>query len=83
MHVEDPNEELQRLRAQVADMQAERDAQDVEATRTKKARTLSSPSADLVSIQSGGAGCVRTQSDVMLTLIDAADNALREVGRSS
>ena len=56
MHVEDPNEELQRLRAQVADMQAERDAQDVEATRTKKARTLSSPSADLVSIQSGGAG---------------------------
>ena len=64
MHVEVPNEELQRLRAQVADMQAERDAiQEVEATRTKKARTLSSPSADLVSIQSGGVGCVRTQSD--------------------
>ena len=74
----------QRLRAQLADMQAEREAmQEVEAIRTKKARTLSSPSADLVSMQSGGVGCVRAQSDVMLTLIVAADNAFREVGRSS
>ena len=45
--------------------------QEVEAIRTKKARTLLSLSADLVSIQSGGVGCVLTQSDVLLTLIDA------------
>ena len=64
----DPNEELIRLRAQVAELQSERQAiQESESSRSKKART--SVSTELV------------PSVVRSNLIEAADTALRDVGR--
>ena len=80
MDVEDPAEEVRRLRAQVAELQHDRAAkQEVEENRAKKARILSMPPLDLTPIHSGVGGGARSASDVVLTLIDAADSALREV----
>ena len=74
----DPNEELIRLRAQVAELQSERQAiQESESSRSKKART--SVSTELVPLQ-GGAG-LDNPSVVMSNLIEAADTALRDAGR--
>ena len=74
----DPNEELIRLRAQVAELQSERQAiQEAESSRSKKARTW--VSTELVPLQGGGG--VDNPSVVMSNLIEAADSALRDAGR--
>ena len=78
MDVEDPEEEVRRLRAQVAELQHERAArQEVEESKAKKARVLSTPTLDLVPIHSGAAGW-RHASDTMQNVIDAADSTLKE-----
>ena len=76
MDVEDSEEEVRRLRAQVAELQQERAArQEVEESKAKKARVLSTPTLDLAPIHSGGS---RSASDTMQNLIDAADSTLKE-----
>ena len=66
------NEEISKLRAQVAELQMERQSvQEAESSRSKKARTLGGISTDLSPLQGGA----------MMTLIDAADSTLREAGR--
>ena len=77
MEVE-PNEEIVRLRPLVAELQKER-VQEVEANRTKKARTLAGSFTDLAHYQGGHSA--QNPSEVMSTLIDAADSTLREAGR--
>ena len=77
MEVE-PNEEIVKLRALVAKLQKER-AQEVEANRTKKARTLAGFCSDLAHCQGGHSA--QNPSEVMSTLIDAADSTLKEAGR--
>ena len=77
MEVE-PNEEIVRLRALVAELQKER-VQEVEANRTKKARTLAGSCTDLAHYQGGHSA--QNPSEVMSTLIDAADSTLRDAGR--
>ena len=74
----DPNEELIRLRAQVAELQERQAGQEADSSR-KKARTteLSLTTA----ITSHGKGGVENPSVVMSSLIEAADSALREAGR--
>ena len=60
--VEDPKEEVRRLRAQVAELQHERAArQEAEESRAKKARILSTPPLDLSPLHSGwgSAQCLR------------------------
>ena len=74
------NEEISKLRAQVAELQMERQSvQEAESSRSKKVRTLGGISTDLSPLQGGGA---HNPSDVMMTLIDAVDSTLREAGRS-
>ena len=74
----DPMEELIRLRAQVAELQSKRQAnQEAETSRSKKART--SVSTEMVPLQGGGG--VDNPSVVMSNLIEAADSALRDAGR--
>ena len=76
--VEDPQEEVRRLRVQVADLQHERAArQEVEESKAKKARVLSTPTLDLAPIHSGATG-LRNASDMMQNLIDVADSTLKE-----
>ena len=80
MDVDSSMEELIRLRAQVAELQCERQAiQEAESSRSKKART-SVPTA-LVPLQ-GGDG-LDNPSAVMSNLIEAADSALRDAGRGA
>ena len=76
MEVE-PNEEIVRLRALVAELQKER-VQEVEANRTKKARMAGSCT-DLAHCQGGHNA--QNPSEVMSTLIVTADSTLREAGR--
>ena len=65
-------EEITRLRAQVAELLAARETpQDVESIRPKKARTM--VGTDIVPVSGG-----QSASDLMSTLIDAADSTLRE-----
>ena len=72
----EPREEITRLRAQVAQLQLERQAtEDADFVRAKKARTSAAESL----LVQGGHGS--NASDVMLTLIDAADSTLREAER--
>ena len=52
MVVEDPREEVQRLRAQVAELQHERAT--TEESRAKKARVLSAPVLDLTPLPGAG-----------------------------
>ena len=66
MEVE-PNEEIVRLRALVAELQKER-VQEVEANRTKKARTLAGSCTDLAHRQGGHSA--QNPSEVMSTWID-------------
>ena len=74
MEVE-PSEEITRLRAQVAELLSAREApQDAESIRPKKARTTAGT--DIVPVSGG-----QSASDLMSTLIDAADSTLREAGR--
>ena len=74
------NEEISKLRAQVAELQMERQSvQEAESSRSKKARTLGSISTDLSLLQGGVSA--HNPSDVMMTLIDAADSTLRQAGR--
>ena len=73
MEVE-PMEEITRLRAQVAELLSARETpQDVESIRPQKARTM--VGTDIVPVAGG-----QSASDLMSTLIDAADSILREVG---
>ena len=74
------NEEISKLRAQVAELQMERQSvQEAESSRSKKARTLGGISTDLSLLQGGVSA--HNPSDVMMTLIDAADSTLRQAGR--
>ena len=76
MVVEDPGEEVQRLRAQVAELHQERATkQKAEESRTKKTLVLSARVLDLTPLPGAGP-C--SASVMMLTLIDAADSTLRE-----
>ena len=60
MDIEDPAEEVRRLRAQIAELQHDRAAkQEVEENRAKKARILSTPPLDLSPIHSGVVGARR------------------------
>ena len=80
MDVEDPDKEVRRLRAQVAQLQHERAArQEAEESMAKKARMLSTPTLDLAPIHSGAAVGSRNASDMMQNLIHAADSTLKEV----
>ena len=75
----DVEEEVRRLRAQVAELQHERAAkQEVEESKAKKARMLSTSTLDLTPIHSGAAGS-RNASDMMQNLIHAADSTSKEV----
>ena len=76
--LEEPRQRPQqsRLRALVAELQKER-VQEVEANRTKKARTLAGSCTDLVHCLGGHNA--QNPSEVMSTLIEAADSTLREV----
>ena len=77
--VEDPEEEILRLRAQVAELQHERVAgHETEEGRAKKARILSTPALELAPLHSGAAGS-RSASDMMQNLINAADSTLKGV----
>ena len=69
------------MTARVAELHERAARQEVEEGRAKKARVLSAPTLDLAPLHVGGAGS-RSASDMMLTLIDAADSTLREA-RSS
>ena len=81
MDVENPVEEVQRLRAQVAELQQERaSGQETDESRAKKARILSVPTPTLdVGPVHGVVGGSSRASDVMQTLIDAAESTLKEV----
>ena len=80
MDVENSVEEVRRLRAQVADLQQERAlGQETDESRAKKARTLSVPTPALGVGPAHGVGGSSRASDVMQTLIDAADSTLKEV----
>ena len=68
----------QRGDRQVAELQKER-VQEVEANRTKKARSLAGSCTDLAHYQGGHSA--QNPSEVMSTLIDAADSTLRDAGR--
>ena len=82
MEVEDPAELISQLRAQVASLQAERQAVcESEASRQKKARTLTCVSPDLVPLVGGGRSTSR--SDMMSSLIEAADSTLKDAARSA
>ena len=72
----EPNEEVIRLRA--LELQMER-VQEVESSRSKKARTSAGSCTDLAQFQGGHSA--HNPSEVMSTLIDAADSTLREAGR--
>ena len=75
----DPNEELIRLRAQVAELQLGRqDVQEADSSR-KKARTTELSLATAMPLPGGGG--VENPSVVMSSSIEAADSALREAGR--
>ena len=79
MDVEDPEEEIQRLRAQVGELQQERVAgHKTEESLAQKARILSTPALDLAPLHSGAAGS-RSASDLMQNLMNAADSTLEEV----
>ena len=81
MDVENPVEEVRRLRAQVAELQQARaSGQETDESRAKKARTLSVPTPALdVGPVHGVVGGSSRASDVMQTLIDAADSTLKEI----
>ena len=73
MDVEDPEEEVRRLIAQVAELQQERAArQEVEESKAKKARVVHPRW-----IWPGAAGS-RNASDTMQNFVDAADSTLKE-----
>ena len=71
--VENPVEEVRRLRAQVADLQQERaSGQETDESRAKKALSVPTPALD-VGPAHGVVGGSSRPSDVMQTLIDAAE----------
>ena len=77
----DPNEEVIRLKAQVAELQLERQVvQEADSSR-KKARTVELSLTYVTPVHGGSGG--ENPSLVMSSLIEAADSALREAGRGA
>ena len=74
------NEEISKFRSQVAELQMERQSvQEAESSRSKKARTLGGIFTDMSPLQGGVTD--HNPSDVIMTLIDAADSTLRKAVR--
>ena len=76
----DANEEVIRLRAQVAELQERQVGQEADSSR-KKARTTEISLTNVTPVLGGGG--VENPSVVMSSLIEAADSALREAGRGA
>ena len=76
----DPNEEVIRLKAPVAELQSERQIQEADSSRSKKARTTALSLTDVAPLQ-GGVGA-ENHSLVMSSLTEAADSVLKKAGRS-